>query len=490
MTLGWGGRHVICSVGGMRVCFFWRVMAVAAAVGAWGPLASARAEGTLFRGATLFTLVDGETVARNDGFLLVSEEGTIEAVGAGDPSADAGLKGRLAAGTKTVDLTGKIVMPGFVSGHSHLWQSVFRGIAPDGELHPWLRALHWRYGSILEDGDFGAFTRHGAYDQLRHGITTTYNHSHWMGKSYPRYLEQWQSEFTLPQRFVFAWVNEAGVTDAVWEERLRTVQAQLKPGPRSSFLGLSINPRGAHMGGDMLTREIALARKLGLTLQLHYLEPLAEAPQDRAQWPRLKEAGVLGRDVSFAHFIHPDAPMLAEVAKAGNAMIWNPLSNGRLGSGLPDIRGYLAAGLRVGMGVDGQASADISDPFENVRLGLYSLRMRQQNAGGLQPIDLLRLHTLRTAEILGVDSWVGSLAPGKFADFLVIDPQQPSTGPVWDAAATLVFACSSRNLAAVYIGGRMVVAAGKIEGEDTGLSADVERRVARIRERAAAAPKP
>jgi 5-methylthioadenosine/S-adenosylhomocysteine deaminase len=109
----------------------------------------------------------------------------------------------LAAGTKTVDLTGKIVMPGFVSGHSHLWQSVFRGIAPDGELHPWLRALHWRYGSFLEDGDFGAFTRHGAYDQLRHGITTTYNHSHWMGKSYPRYLEQWQAELTLPQRFVF-----------------------------------------------------------------------------------------------------------------------------------------------------------------------------------------------------------------------------------------------------------------------------------------------
>jgi hypothetical protein len=100
MTLGWGGRHVICSVGGMRVCFFWRVMVVAAAVGVWGPFASARAEGTLFRGATLFTLVDGETVARNDGFLFVSEEGTIEALGAGDPLADPVVEGTVGRGNQ------------------------------------------------------------------------------------------------------------------------------------------------------------------------------------------------------------------------------------------------------------------------------------------------------------------------------------------------------------------------------------------------------
>jgi cytosine/adenosine deaminase-related metal-dependent hydrolase len=194
--------------------------------------------------------------------------------------------------------------------------------------------------------------------------------------------------------------------------------------------------------------------------------------------------------MSFAHFIHPDETILREAAAAGVAMIWNPLSNGRLASGLPKIEKYLAAGLRVGMGVDGQASADISDPFENVRLGLYALRMRNENAGGLQPIDLLRLHTLKTAEVLGVARHVGSLEVGKFADFLVVDPGEPGTGPVWDVAATLVFACSSRNLAAVYIGGKKTVELGRVVNHDAvALEAEVIARVAALRARQAAAPK-
>jgi len=462
----------------MRVFVFWVLVVIGGgAVPAW-------AGSTLYRGATVFTLADGQDSGIAEGFVLVSGDGVVEAVGKGDPMEAPGVRARHdRADWRTVDLAGKIVMPGFVSGHSHLWQSAFRGLAPAGELHPWLRALHWTYGGALADGDFAAFTLHGAFDQLRHGVTTTYNHSHWLGKSFARYREQWEAEMTTPQRFVFAWVNERDASVETWRERLQSLLDELKPAPQTSFLGLSINPRGLYGGAspDILAREIALARELGLTVQLHYLEPSAEAAADRANWPKLRAAGILGRDVSFAHFIHVDPTILAETSKAGNAMIWNPLSNGRLGSGLPDILGYQAAGLRVGMGVDGQASADISDPFENVRLGLYALRMRQQNAGGLQPIDMLRLHTLRTAEVLGVERWVGSLEPGKFADFLVIDPQRPATGPVWDAAATIVFACSSRNLTSVYIGGREVVTNGKAAGEKENLTEDVERRILRIR---------
>jgi cytosine/adenosine deaminase-related metal-dependent hydrolase len=158
---------------------------------------------------------------------------------------------------------------------------------------------------------------------------------------------------------------------------------------------------------------------------MHYQEASGAVESDRAKWPAIREAGGVGPGCSYAHFIHPDAAMVKEAAEAGAAMIWNPLSNGRLGSGLSDIEGYLAAGLKVGMGVDGAASADISDPFENVRLGLYALRMRRQNAKGLQPVDVLRLHTFATARVLGVERWVGSLEPGKFADFLVVNPGAP-----------------------------------------------------------------
>lgn len=453
-------------------------------------VASCLPAATLYRGATLLTLAAGADAPFAPGFLLVGDDGAIAALGAGDGADDPAVtKARSSPGFATVDLAGKIVLPGFVSGHSHLWQSAFRGITPAAELSGWLAGLHYTYGRSFAAGDFAAFTRHGAYDQLRHGVTTTYNHSHFFGGDPSGMREQFDAGLTTPQRTVFAWVNDPRADDAVWRERLKDALAQVQPRADRPLLGLSINATGLHgPPSDRFAREIRLARELGLTVQVHYLEPSASQVEDRARWPQLRAAGAAFSGMSFAHFIHADDAMLREVAAAGAAMIWNPLSNGRLASGLPRIEEYLAAGLRVGMGVDGQASADISDPFENVRLGLYALRMRRENAGGLQPVDMLRLHTLKTAEVLGVERYVGSLEVGKFADFLVVDPAEPATGPVWDAAATIVFACSSRNVAAVYIGGKKVVADGRVIGLDrAALEADVAARVAAIRARQAAA---
>jgi len=441
------------------------------------------APATLYTGGVVFTLADGETTPATSGHLLVSAEGIILSAGPGAEPAPStpGL-----ADAVRVDLAGKFILPGFISGHSHLWQSAFRGIAPDGELWPWLNALHFTYGKHFAAGDFAAYTRHGSCDQLIHGVTTTFNHSQFLGKNFDFYIEQFDAQLALPQRFVFAWVNLATDDDATWDARIAPRLALVAPAPDKPLLALALNAVAAGRDAEFFKREMAFAARHDLRTQLHYLEPSETVVKDRANWPIIRDSGRLDAGMSFAHFIHPDPAILKDAATAGAAMIWNPLSNGRLGSGLPDIEGYLAAGLKVGMGEDGQASADISDPFENMRLGLYALRMRRQNAKGLQPMDMLRLHTLSTARVLGVERWVGSLEPGKFADFLVVDPSSPGTGPVWDPAATVLFACSAQNLRQVFIGGREVVRDRKIPGVDlAAVEAEVITRVAALRIRTA-----
>jgi cytosine/adenosine deaminase-related metal-dependent hydrolase len=165
-------------------------------------------------------------------------------------------------------------------------------------------------------------------------------------------------------------------------------------------------------------------------------------------------------------------------------MFWNPLSEGRLGSGLSDIIGYQKSGLGVGMGLDGQASADLADPFENMRLGLYALRMRAQSAKVMQPFDVLKLHTIETARVLHLDDQVGSLKAGKWADFLVVDPAQMDTGPVFDAYATLIFSCSVANLESVWIGGKKEVERGQLLHHDFAkVQADTHARVAALLKR-------
>jgi cytosine/adenosine deaminase-related metal-dependent hydrolase len=110
------------------------------------------------------------------------------------------------------------------------------------------------------------------------------------------------------------------------------------------------------------------------------------------------------------------------------------------------------------MGVDGEASADLADPFENMRTGLYAIRDKYENAGVMGPYDVLRLHTIGSAAVLGVEDKLGSLEVGKMADFLVIDPRR--FGHVFDPYATLVFVTSQPDLERVYVGGDLMVEHG------------------------------
>src|SRR5690606_30860062 len=111
-----------------------------------------------------------------------------------------------------------------------------------------------------------------------------------------------------------------------------------------------------------------------------------------------------------------------------------------------------------------------------------------EDASIMQPLDVLRLHTIGTARTLGVGNHVGSLAPGKFADFLVVDPANFDTGPVFDVYATLVFACKISNLERVYVGGEFVVDRGyPLRHDMAAIAAEVKRRVAADKQRQQAA---
>ena len=136
------------------------------------------------------------------------------------------------------------------------------------------------------------------------------------------------------------------------------------------------------------------------------------------------------------------------------------------------------------MGVDGQASADIADPFENMRLGAYALRMKYRRADILSPREILRMHTIGTAKVLRVDDSVGSLEVGKYADFLIVNTGSPDIGPLYDPIAALVFACSADNIESVYVEGREVVRNGVVLGRDPdAISRETIRRRAAVMSR-------
>ncbi len=163
-------------------------------------------------------------------------------------------------------------------------------------------------------------------------------------------------------------------------------------GPLKAFLDwTSKQPKSSNFLSVMISggtafndtyQQAVMEKQLGdefhLANQTHYLEPPETQYEQQSRFLWFMDSGLLSKQLIFGHFIHTNSFIIAESAKAGAAMSWNPLSNGRLASGVADIPAYLKAGIRVGMGVDGEASADLADPFENMRTGRCPNRCRRR----------------------------------------------------------------------------------------------------------------
>ena len=225
--------------------------------------------------------------------------------------------------------------------------------------------------------------------------------------------------------------------------------------------------------------DASFLRDYHLYSEIHFLESPVNQEKQRDTFKYITAVHILGPNVSFGHFIHPDDAILRAVAATGSGMVWNPMSNGRLASGIADIPKYRKMGIKVGMGVDGEGSSDLPDPFENMRMGLYVIRARYESAKVLQPIDVLRFHTMGSAEVLGIADKVGSLEVGKFGDILIVDPKLVERGPVVDPYAAVVLACNAMNLAKVYVGGDLLVDTYHLQKNDMSkVSREVNQRVA------------
>lgn len=421
----------------------------------------------LVTNATFLTMKAGEDEAFV-GYMLVDDSGKIAAIAAGAPPS--GM-----SATQTLDATSKIVIPGFVSAHSHVWQSPFRGIGPEMYTPGWIVAIR-RYTVHATDDDLYWFTLHGALDHLRHGITTAFSFGY--NNRFGEYNdEELRGLLDSGMRFIHGFAQlRASPPDDQYQSFVRFYEFAKSHLSNPKFLRIGTTGSGATLALAKLDKR--LMDEFGVLNQTHYLEAPTETEQQLKFFQNFGDAGTLGPNQFFGHFIHPSDDILRKTAAAGSGMSWQPLSNGRLASGIADIPKYLSFGVKVGMGVDGQASADIADPFENMRAGLYMLRAKYQDPKIMGPIGILRLHTLGSAQLMGLADKVGSLEVGRFADFNVIAP----VTPVFDVAATVVFATTSENLEAVYVGGeKLVDHLTGTRADWASVVAEVDNRVARIR---------
>jgi 5-methylthioadenosine/S-adenosylhomocysteine deaminase len=430
------------------------------------------------------------------GWMEVGADGRIAAIGTGEP--DRADLGRVQG--NALDVRGAFVGPGFVSAHSHLFTSASRGLALDQTLYGWVEQL-FHSVDVLADEDIYWLTLHGSLDFLNNGITTAYDFTHggagfdkdhaqdgaFVGELRPPVYGELQFKAKIDAGIRF--VNSVMLDDAIGGHDDVLARLDHLVGYANGFASNPLYLRSAISGAvqwaaDRSTAEIEVEamHRHGLINQPHFLETAFEAEAQQSKFGWYRDAGALGPDLVFGHFVQTTEEIIVEAAHHGCGMVWQPTSNGRLASGIANVPRCRELGMRVGVGLDDQACTDVSDPFQNMRIGIYLQRALHKDPAAMPVRDMLELHTLGSARVLGIDHQVGSLEVGKFADFVVVDPRRPDTGPVWDAYGTYVLASSLRNLTQVWVGGRLVSEDGVIVHMDADeVSAQVHERVARAR---------
>ncbi len=457
----------------------------------------------------------GTLLVRNAHVLVTHDAGRREIAGGGLYAED-GFITRVgptdelpATADEVLDLAGHVVLPGMVNTHHHLCQTLTRAVpaAQDADLFHWLTTLYPIWANLTPEA-IGVSTRVGLAELAASGCTTSSDHLY----LYPngsRLDDAIEGALEIGVRFhatrgsMSLGESRGGLPpDSIVEDEAfvlrecqRLVETYHDPAP-GAMLRVALAPCAPFTVTPDLMRESAvLARSLGVMLHTHLAETLDEERYciERVGMPPvayMESLDWLGPDVWFAHSVHLSDDEIGVYARTGSGSAHCPSSNMRLASGIAPLRKMRAAGVKVGLGVDGSASNDSSHMLAEARQAMLLARLdvaeRQRHDPGYVPgphdqltaREALEVATLGGAAVLGRDD-IGSLEPGKCADFFAVDVRAPAfAGALHDPVAAVVF-CAPAQAAYTYVNGRAVVREGQVVTVDLPRLVERHNQIAR-----------
>jgi cytosine/adenosine deaminase-related metal-dependent hydrolase len=257
---------------------------------------------------------------------------------------------------------------------------------------------------------------------------------------------------------------------AILEDTARVIEAYHDPEP-GAMVQVAIAPCSPFtVTPDLMRESAALARSLGVRLHTHLAETMDEEAfcletHGRRPIELAEDLDWVGDDVWFAHGVFVDDAEIGRMAASRTGIAHCPSSNMRLASGIAPVRRYLAAGVAVGLGVDGSASNDGSHLLAEARQAMLLARVdaapNQRGGELLTARTALEMATRGGAELLGRPD-LGSLEAGKCADFVAIDLDRIEyAGALHDPVAAVMLAAPV-TVDVNYVHGRPVVAGGRL----------------------------
>jgi cytosine/adenosine deaminase-related metal-dependent hydrolase len=380
---------------------------------------------------------------------------------------------------QVVDASGFIIIPGLVNAHMHTWQTALRGLAANWTLLEYFRNMHAGLATVFEPADMHIATLVGALNQLNCGTTT---------------LADWCHNNPTPEHndAAISGLLESGIRAAFFHG---TAKPDPKPGqtpfwevphPRAEIERLLkahqgrplLSVEAAVLGPHYSTLEVAMhdfamAKELGLIASLHQGGGAARTPDG---WEKLEAASLLGEHINIVHGHALSDELLKRFCALGMSFSAAAESEMTQGHGHPITGRLRAFGRSPSLGVDLE-SVISGDMLTQARVALGMQRSLDNVAfreahGTIPPTSTLTTRealswvTVEGARMLRQSHRIGSLAPGKQADMVLISASDLNMQPVHDPVNSVVMQTSLANIDSVMVGGAWKKRHGKLLGVD------------------------
>jgi cytosine/adenosine deaminase-related metal-dependent hydrolase len=417
----------------------------------------------LLRGGHVIT-VDPELGDLPDADVLIDGD-KIEAVGPG-----------LSADAEVVDVSGQIVIPGFIDTHRHTWEAAIRGSAPNATLDDYFVEILDTFAPLYRPEDVYASNLAGALECVNAGITTLVDWSHINNTpEHPDAGIKGLVESGIRAQYAYGSANTS-LADYWFESKIAIPADDVRRIRDTYFssddglITMALATRGPGFCIDDVVRaEWNMARELGIPITVHV--GMGRLAGRFGMISQLSNLGLLGADTTYIHCCYFSDEEWRLVADSGGTVSIAPQVEVQMGHGWPPIMKSMEYGLKPSLSIDVVTTVP-GDMFTQMRCAFGCERARvnaiaweantEVPANMLTARQMLEMATRNGAAVAGLGDRTGTLTPGKKADVVVIDASSLNVAPVIDPVAAVTLSADVSNVDTVIVDGKVLKRGGKL----------------------------
>jgi len=423
---------------------------------------------TLLRNATAVTMNPQKEILENCDLLLNDDR--IERVL--PRSSRAGIQA-----DQDLNCTGKIVIPGLVSAHSHLTGIFQRGLWDETSFAAWQTKSNATEELLnLSAEEIYALHAASCIEFLRNGVTTALNmftvrpplNTAKLDAACRAFLDTGMRgvlAVMLKDRSPDGEPLSATANDS-WIERVKEIAKQL--GDIGSSVSFMLAPSGPQLCSDQVLISCRdLAEELNIGIHTHVAETKQQADLGRRLYGQsivkhLEKIGLLNSRLSIAHANWLDEDDMDLLIKHEVRVVHNPSANAKLGTGFLKVKKMLNNGVSVGLGADSVNAGTVYSIFEQMKLCVLVPRVLWDPENWVLPEQAFAMGTIGGAKALLLDDLIGSIEEGKKADLVILNPGT-SLLPRNNIVSQLALSENGKSVETVFVDGKQVILEGHLQ---------------------------